>query len=176
MKKLLAGTLLLVMLVVLVATTSMAATNADLIAYVTSDHKVAGGTAGLTADQRVRAKRYLTENPVTDAQADAIIAKGDELLAIMESAGVSDPSQLSKADKEKFMAIAQEAADILGLTLVFHAHSVDIYKDGVLIDSGSLGGKLVYTGNSVNLALVISSIATIALAAGFVAKKRLANA
>jgi len=176
MKKLLASALLLVMLVIMAATTSMAATNADLIAYVTSDHSVAGGTAGLTADQRVRAKRYLTENPVTDEQASAIIAKGDELLAIMEAAGVSDPSQLSKADKENFMKIAQQAADILGLTLVFHAHSVDIYKDGTLIDSGSLGGKLAYTGNSVNLALVISSIATIALAAGFVAKKRLANA
>ena len=74
------------------------------------------------------------------------------------------------------MSIAREAAAIIGLTLVFHANSVDIYKDGALIDSASLGGKLADTGNNVNLALVISSIATIALAAGFVAKKRLANA
>ena len=176
MKKLLASVLLLVMLVAMIATNSMAATNADLIAYVTSDHKVSGETIGLPAGQKVKAKRYLTENPVTDAQADAIIAKGNELIAIMEAAGVSDPSKLSKADKDKFMSIAREAAAIIGLTLVFHANSVDIYKDGALIDSASLGGKLADTGNNVNLALVISSIATIALAAGFVAKKRLANA
>ena len=83
MKKLLASVLLLVMLVAMIATNSMAATNADLIAYVTSDHKVSGETIGLPAGQKVKAKRYLTENPVTDAQADAIIAKGNELIAIM---------------------------------------------------------------------------------------------
>lgn len=177
MKKLLAGTLLLVMLVALVATTSMAATNADLISYVTSDHKIAGENVGITAENRVKAKRYLTENPATDAQADAIIAKGEEIIDLMNKANVSDPSKLSKADKERFMAIAKEAADILGLKLVFHPHSVDVYdKDGKFIENVTLGGKLAYTGNSVNLALVISSIATIALAAGFVAKKRLANA
>ena len=176
MKKLLASVLLLVMLVVILATNSMAATNADLIEYVTSDHKVSGEMIGITAGNRVKAKRYLTQNPVTNAQADAIIAKGNELIAIMERAGVSDPSKLSRADKDRFMAIAREAAAIIGLTLVFHPHSVDVYKDGVLIDNVTLGNKLVYTGNNVNLALVISSIATIALAAGFVAKKRLANA
>ena len=177
MKKLLAGTLLLVMLIALVATKSMAATNADLIEYVTSDHKVAGENVGITAENRVKAKRYLTENPVTDAQADAIIAKGNEIIDLMNKANVSDPSKLSKADKEKFMEIAKEAADILGLKLVFHPNSVDVYdKDGKLIDTVTLGGKLVYTGNRVNVVLVISSIAIIALAAGFVAKKRLANA
>lgn len=176
MKKLLASVLLLIMLVTILATSSMAATNADLIVYMTSSHAVSGGSIELRADQKVRAKRYLTENPVTDAQADAIIAKGDELLALLNEAGVTDPAKLSSADKERFMAIGQQAADVLGLTLIFHAHSVDIYKDGKYIDTASLGSKLVYTGNSVNLALVISSIAIIALATGFVAKKRLANA
>ena len=95
----------------------------------------------------------------------------------MESAGVSDPADLSKADKEKFMAIAQEGADVIGVKLVFHPHSVDVYKDGTLIESATLGNKLAYTGNNINLALVISSVAIIALATtGFVAKKRLANA
>ena len=177
MKKLLAGTLLLVMLIALVATKSMAATNADLIEYVTSDHKVAGENVGITAENRVKAKRYLTENPATDAQADAIIAKGNEIIDLMNKANVSDPSKLSKADKEKFMEIAKEAADILGLKLVFHPNSVDVYdKDGKYIDTVTLGGKLVYTGNRVNVALAISSIAIIALATGFVAKKKLANA
>lgn len=176
MKKLLASVLLLVMLVAMLATSSMAATNADLIAYVKADHKVAGEMIGISAGNRVKAERYLTENPVTDAQADAIIAKGNEIIALMNNAGVSDPSKLSKADKDKFMALAQQAADVIGLKLVFHANSVDVYKDGTLIDTVTLGNKLVYTGNNVNVALVVSSVAIIALAAGFVAKKRLANA
>ena len=176
MKKLLAITLLLIVLVAMLATNSMAATNADLIAYIKADHKVAGQMVGITAGNRIKAERYLKENPVTDAQADAIIAKGEEIVALMNAAGVSDPSKLSKADKEKFMALAREAADVIGLKLVFHPHSVDVYKNGTLIETVTLGNKLVYTGNDVNLALVISSVAVIALAAGFVAKKRLANA
>ena len=99
------------------------------------------------------------------------------MIALMNRANVSDPSKLSKADKKEFMALAHKAASIVGVRLVFHPHSVDAYgKDGKFIDTFTLGGKLAYTGNSVNLALVISSIATIALATGFVAKKRLANA
>lgn len=176
MKKLLVSVVLFISIVAVLATTSMAATNADLIEFVTSNHTISGVSTGLDAGTRVRAKRYLTENPVTDAQADYLIAKGNELIALMEKEGVSDPSKLSASGKEKFMAIAKDAAASIGLTLVFHAHSVDIYKDGTLIDSATLGGKLAYTGNNTNLALVISSVAVIALAAGLVAKKRLANA
>lgn len=176
MKKLLASVLLLISVVAIMATTSKAATNADLIDFINSNHTISGKVTGVDAGSRVKGERYLKENPLTDEQATAIIAKGNELIALMEKAGVSDPSDLSKADKEEFMRIAREAAAIAGLTLVFHPHSVDIYKDGVLIDTATMGSKLVYTGNNTNLALVISSVVIIALTAGIVTKKRLANA
>ena len=182
MKKLITSALLAIVLMVVAATSSFAATNADLIEYLTSNHTIAGQSVGLTAENRVKVERYLTENPATDDQAAQVMAKGDELIALMNEAGTADPTKLSSADKQRFMAIANEAAAILGLTLVFHPDSVDVYKDGVLLDTMTLGsittgnGKLVYTGNDINLALVISSVAIIALAAGVVAKKRLANA
>ena len=176
MKKIFVSVVLLILLVGVLATNSMATTNAELIEFCKSNHTVSGKSIGLTSANRVKVERYLTENPVTDAQADAIMAKAKELIALMESAGVSDPANLSKADKEKFMAIAQEGADVLGLKLVFHPHSVDIYKDGKLIETATLGNKLAYTGNNVNIALVVSSVAIIALATGLVTRKRLANA
>ena len=177
MKKIIVGMLLLIVIVGVFATNTMATTNAELIEFIKSDHTVSGKSIGLTAGNRVKAERYLTENPVTDAQASAIMEKANELIAIMEKAGVSDPSKLSQADKEKFMKIAQEAADIIGLKLVFHPHSVDIYKDGKLIETATLGNKLAYTGNNINIALVMSLVTVIALATtGFVAKKKFANA
>ena len=177
MRKFLVSILLLIVLVGVLATNSMATTNAELIEFAKSNHTVSGKSIGLNAANKVKVERYLTENPVTDAQAGAIMAKANELIALMESAGVSDPANLSSADKEKFMAIAQEGADVIGVKLVFHAHSVDVYKDGKLIESATLGNKLAYTGNNINLALVISSIAIFALATtGVVVKKRLANA
>ena len=177
MKKILVSIVLLVVLIGVLATNVKATTNAELIEFCKSNHTVSGKSIGLTDANKVKIERYLTENPVTDAQAGAIMAKANELIALMEKAGVSDPANLSKADKEKFMKIAQEAADIVGLKLVFHPHSVDVYKDGKLIDTATLGDKLAYTGNNINIALVISSVAIIALATtGFVAKKRFANA
>ena len=176
MKKILASVVLLISLLAVAATTSMAATNADLIAYIKANHTISGKVTGVSAGNRIRAERYLKENPVTDEQAAALIAKGNELIAVMESEGVSDPAKLSLNGKERFMAIAREAAAIVGLTLDFHANSVDVYKNGALIDTITMGLKLAYTGNNTNLALVISSVVVIALSAGFVAKKRLANA
>ena len=177
MRKILVSMLLLIVLVGVLATNSMATTNAELIEFAKSNHTVAGKSIGLTPANRVKVERYLTENPVTDTQAGAIMAKAKELIALMESAGVSDPADLSKSDKEKFMAIAQEGADVIGVKLVFHPHSVDVYKDGKLIESATLDNKLAYTGNNINLALVISSIALFALTTtGVVVKKRLANA
>ena len=176
MKKLLAGMAILVLFLGVLSTYSMAVTNADLIEFLKSNHTVSGKSIGLTAENKVKAERYLTENPVTDEEAAAIMAKGKELIALMESAGASDPSELSSAEKEQFMAIAQQGADVIGLKLVFHPHSVDIYKEGKLVESATLGNKLAYTGSNINIALVISSVAVIALATGIVAKKRLANA
>lgn len=177
MKKTLAIALIMVIALVMSTTAVNAATNADLINYATTNHTVSGKSIGLTDGNKVKVKRYLTDNPVTDEQAAQIMAKGDQLIALMEAAGVSDPSKLSKADKAKFISIAQEAASIIGLTLKFNANSVEVYKDGVLIDTGSLGDeKAAYTGNNVNTALVVSLVAVLALAIGLVAKKRMANA
>lgn len=177
MKKVLIMTIVMVVALVMSTTAVNAATSADLLAYLTKNHTVSGQSVGLTEANKVKVERYLTDNPVTDEQATQIMAKGQELIALMESAGVSDPAKLSKADKTKFMSISQEAAEIAGLTLKFNKNSVEVYKDGVLIDTGSLGNEtLKYTGNNVNVALVISLVAVLALAIGLVAKKRMANA
>ena len=101
MRKFLVSMLLLIVLVGVLATNSIATTNAELIEFAKSNHTVAGKSIGLTSANKVKVERYLTENPVTDAQAGAIMAKANELIALMESAGVSDPAELSSADKER---------------------------------------------------------------------------
>ena len=64
---------------------------------------------------------------------------------------------------------------MIGLTLVFNSGTVEVYKDGVLIETVTLAdsGKLAYTGNS-NVALVVTSVAVIALATTVVVRKRMA--
>ena len=168
MKKFLTVSLLFVMLVMSFAVVANAATTSTL-----ADELYAKGAKyGMTTADKVKIERYLAEYPVTDAEADAILAKADEAVAVMERAGVTSYDKLTTAQKDELKAIAKSAAEIVDVTLVFKVGSVEIYKDGKLIETVTENnGKLAYTGNSVNSVLVVSVIAIIALAITVVAKR-----
>lgn len=165
--------LLFVMLVMAFATVVNAATSAELSNLLYAK----GEKYGMTSAEKVKIERYLSEYPVTDAQADAILAKADEAVAVMERAGVTSYDKLTKEQKEELKAIAKSAAEIIDVQLVFKTSSVEIYKDGKLIETVTENnGKLAYTGNSINVVLVVSIIAIIALAITVVAKRTKVNA
>lgn len=174
MKKTLAVALLFVMLVMAFANVVNAATSSTLADELYKK----GSKYGMTSADKVKIERYLAENPVTDDQANAILAKADEAVAVMTKAGVTNYSELTTAQKNELKAIAQSAAGIIDVKLVFKTKSVEIYsKDGKLIETiTENNGKLAYTGNNVNVVLVVSLIAIIALAISVVAKKTFVNA
>lgn len=159
--KTLAIALIFVMLVMAFATVVYATTSADLANQLYAK----GEKYGMTSSDKVKIERYLSENPITDADADKIIAKADEAIAVMEKAGTTDYSKLTTAQKDELKTIAKSAAEIADVTLVFKTSSVEIYKDGKLIETVTENnGKLAYTGNNLNVVLVVSTIAMIALA------------
>ena len=171
MKKLLTSVLLIVMLVMVVAPFVNASSETladDLYAKLSA--------YGMTSADKVKVERYLADNEVTDEQASAILAKADEAIAIMDAEGTKDVRELSADAKAKIKAIAQETASTIGLTLVFTSGTVEVYKDGELIDTVTLSnsGKLAYTGNNINVLLVVASVAVIALATTVVVRKRMA--
>ena len=171
MKKILTSVLLMVMLVMVVAPFVNAAKSETL-----ADDLYAKLSAyGMTSSDMVKVQRYLADNPVTDAQANTILGKADEAIAIMDAEGTKDIRELSEEAKNNIISIAQEAASTIGLTLSFKNGTVEIYKDGVLIESATLsnGDKLVYTGNSINVSLIVATVAVIALATTFVVRKRM---
>ena len=136
-----------------------------------------GKPYGMTASLKVRIERYVSDYKVTNAEADKIVAKAEEAVKLMKEADATKYSELTDEEKEEMKKIANEAADILGLTLVIKADSVEIYKDGKLIEVAKYDGdKLMYTGNNVNTILVVSSVVAIALVASFTARKKFANA
>lgn len=171
MRKLLTSVLLIVMLVMVVAPFVNASSETladDLYAKLSA--------YGMTSADKVKVERYLADNEVTDEQASAILAKADEAIAIMDAEGTKDVRELSADAKAKIKAIAQETASTIGLTLVFTSGTVEVYKDGELIDTVTLSnsGKLAYTGNNINVLLVVASVAVIALATTVVVRKRMA--
>ena len=172
MKKLLTISILAVMLVLMTITGVNATTNDNLDDTLYN----IGSKYGMTKSDKVKIERYLADNPVTESEANAIVAKANEAAKIMDEAGVTDFSKLSEEKKAEIKSIANQAASIVGVTLTYKSGSVEIYKDGKLIETvTNNNGKLAYTGNN-NIVLVVSSIAVIALASVAVARKKLANA
>ena len=174
MKKVVSILILFVLLASM--TTIVNATSADDLADTLYEM---GEPYGLTSSDKVRIERYLSDNDVSDDQADEIVAIAERAVAIFEEAGVSTYSDLTDDEKSELKSLANEAADVLGLTLVFGTKQVEIYQDGTLIEVVTLedGDILAYTGNStMNIVLVVSSIAAIALVAVLVARKKFANA
>ena len=172
MKKSLLISILTAVIVMACATLVNAATTATL-----ADELYAKGKKyGMTSADKVKVERYLSENTVTDEQANAIVAKADEAIAVMEAAGTTDYSKLTDAQKDQVKSIANSAADIIDVKLVFKKNTVEIYNNaGKLIETiGNNNGKLAYGNNSVNVVLTVSVIAMIALAIT-VATKRILN-
>ena len=169
MKKTLSIIILVAMLVIALGGVVNAATTKTL-----ADELYAKGQKyGRTTAEKVKIERYLSENPVTDEEANSLIAKADEAIAIMEDAGTTDYNKLTTAQKNKIKSIATSAANIINVKLVFKKGYVEIYDNtGKLIETiGQNNGKLAYTGNNVNVVLTTSVIATIALAITVVTKR-----
>ena len=169
MKKSLLISILTAVIVMACATFANAATTATLADELYSK----GSKYGMTSADKVKIERYLSENTVTDEQANAIVAKADEAIAVMEAAGTTDYSKLTDAQKDKLKSIANSAAAIIDVKLVFKKNTVEIYDNaGKLIETiGQNNGKLAYTGNNVNVVLTTSVIAVIALAITVVTKR-----
>ena len=172
MKKLLTISILAVMLVLMTITGVNATTNDNLADTLYN----IGAKYGMTKADKVKIERYLADNPVTETEANAIVEKANAAAKVMDDAGVTDYSKLSADKKAEIKSIANQAASIIDVTLTYKSGSVEIYKNGKLIETvTNHNGKLAYTGNN-NMTLVVSSIAVIALASVAVARKKLANA
>ena len=147
--------------------------NAATTSTLADELYAKGQKYGMTTAEKVKIERYLSENPVTDEQANALVAKADEAIAIMENAGTTDYNKLTSSQKEQLKTIATSAANIIDVKLVFKKGTVEIYDNtGKLIETvGQNNGKLAYTGNNVNVVLTTSVIAIIALAITVVTKR-----
>ena len=171
MKKVL-SVILLIVIVMACATNVKAIASSELSSRLYS----IGAKYGMTQSDKIKIDRYLADYPITSAKADQVLAKAEEVANIMENAGVTDIRDLMPEQKEQVQEIANEAASIVGVTLTYVSGVIDVYKDGKLIEVlGVSGGKLAYTGNNVNVLLIVSTVAILALTTFFVAERKLAN-
>lgn len=112
-------------IVLMIVMTSMsmvvnAATNDDVISYVTMAHTVNGRTFQLDKTQRQSLTQYLKENPVTNSEADEIIAKLNEAKIKLEQTGATTVSQVSDSVRAEISSLVKSAVKIADLDIVFN--------------------------------------------------------
>lgn len=182
MKKTLTVLGIILLALTVLTTVANAATTEELVSFLSQAHEIAGETKQITAAQKVEVERFLSEYPVTEEQADQVIAKIKEGIAIMDAAGTADLDKLSSSEKSSLTALANEVGDILDVKLVVDSStkSVAIYdKDGKQLSSVPYGNTdtLVNTGANYTVYIVASVLAIFAVATIIIAnKKRTVNA
>lgn len=181
MKKALSILVLFLLLIAMLSTTVHAMTADELADKLYE----MGKPYGLTAAHKARLKNDLASADITDEKANQVIAKAQELVDLFKSAGVTDYTKFTEAQKEKAKNIATEGAAILDFTIVIKSEGktpvIQVLKNGKVIDELPYNPDtdeiiLADTGvNNTNIVLVVSSIAVVALVAG-IAVKKFANA
>ena len=180
MKKILAISIVALMIMLVAVTTVKATTEDELREYLTGTLTVNGEEVEIPAQYITSIERYLDSNDLTDEQATAIKAKVDQGLALMAEEGVTDPNDLSKAKKSELLSVGQEAASVVGLKLQYDSSDATISvldANGKVIDSFSTNtSKLVQTGSSNILYVALAGVAIIAVAAIASTKRAKVNA
>lgn len=137
-----------------------------------------GKDYGVTTEHKARLEKYFANNEITEEQKTAVLAKADEVIAIMNKAGVKDVTKLSTTDLNKVKALVQDAAKEIGLTVKFESkgNNFTVTKGDKVVDvySGDSGKKLVYTGSN-TITIAIASLGFIVVA-GIVATNLRKNA
>ena len=117
MNKLLKTISVIVMMLMMISVSISvnAYTNDDVIKYISKAHTVNGRTVRLTKAQRQSLSQYLKNNPVTEDEANEIIAKLDLAKSKIDNSGATNLSQLSDSIKAEVVSLVKTAGSIAGL-------------------------------------------------------------
>ena len=166
--------LTIAILFVIIMMSALTVVNAATTDSLPDELYAIGSKYGMTSAEKVKMERYLKDNPLSDDDCNSIVALAKEADQIMKDNNTTDYKALPDDVKTQLRSLAVQAADIAGVTLDFTSDGINIYKDGKLIESITSAniGKLAYTGNATNIAIIVSAVAVIAIAATVLVKRK----
>lgn len=168
----------LMLALVLVSFSVNAYSNSDLISYVNDGSYTLGGkTYSLSDKDKVALTNYLTENPVSDEDANAIRANVEAIIAEVEATGVKSIEEIDANVMAEITKLAQAAGARAGLDISIDSAKGTVTiatEDGAVLVSTTYVGeetsdKLLYTGTN-SLVFVLPVLAIVAVA--IIVKKR----
>lgn len=122
----------------MLGTKSEATTEKELEEYMYQEHNFSGITYIIRDTDKVKLQKFFKENDLTDEQATKIKNLIDEAINLMNEDGATEPNKVStKEKKTQLISYAKQAAAVMGLSASYDSTEtrLDIYKDGVLLDS-----------------------------------------
>ena len=140
-----------------------AMTESELEEKLTKGYTANGVTFQATDSQKVELKRYLDQYDVSSADCDYIASKLDEAIAIVKASGVKDLYKLSRADKDKIIALLADvsantsvkAAIVKGYLVVYVPDTNEVFsKDQIFPKNGDIAQTS--SGLTIAIAGVIS--------------------
>ncbi len=168
MKKFITVAILFVLLIISTFNAVNAATNQTL----PDELYEIGAYYGMTENDKVKMEQYLKDYPLSEADCNRILDLAKQAEQIMIDNNTKDVHSLPADVRAQLIDLANRAAAIAGVTLDFKSRGIDVYKDGVMINSLSLSGKLPYTGNTATPIIIASAVAMIAIATIILVKKK----
>lgn len=182
MRKVLSTIIAVVILLASLAPVVNAATKDELIKYIEEPFTIAGKQVSIPSGYVKEAKRYINKYGITSQEADRVIAKINDGVALMDKAGVSDINALSKSQKQELLGIAQDAASVVGAKINYTQGGglKVIAEDGTVFGTYQINstktGLFVQTGYDYLTYVVAGVIAIIAIASVVLYRKKSVNA
>lgn len=140
--------------------TAFAAPNDDVISALKN--------AKVPATYLIQAENYLKNNTLTADQASAVTSKINDAASVLKTAGVTDITKLSAAQKQQVIADATSAGSAIGLTVTTAKQSNGTYA--VVAKDASGNTVANFTSNDVkqtgsnDIALALGAVLLVAAA------------
>jgi hypothetical protein len=135
-----------------------AMTESELETKLTKQYTMNGVIFEATDSQKVLVKRYLDQYEVSSADCDYIAKKFDEAMEIVKASGVKDLYKLSRADKDKIIALVADvsantsvtASIVKGTLVVYVPGTSDVFAKEQIFPKN---GDVVQTSGNVTIAV-----------------------
>ena len=146
----------------MLSTKSQATTEKELEEYMYQAHDFSGITYIIRDSDKIKLQKFFNENDLTDEQATKIKNLIDDAINLMNEDGATEPNKVStKEKKTQLISYAKQAAAVMGLSASYDSTEtrLDIYKDGVLIDSVALFWGVIATEDGTKVITTDSKLA-----------------
>jgi hypothetical protein len=145
-----------------------AMSESELQEKLTKAYTINGATFQANGSQIAQIERYLKENEISEADADVISAKVDEMVKVIEDSGATSISALKTTDTDKLTTILNDISDKTSVKLSVSNGTISVYNtDGTLFTK--IEESVVKQTNNNNIIAISSLISLIGIAV--VAKK-----